>query len=238
MDLAVPDELGVLQTRDHAQHASLFGEAHVILKSHQIVAAAPQVFLTKLHRRVWPSSGLRVGQANRFHGPEAKSLTPAPSQFFYGKASFEKRRPVFRDVRGHAGPAKKRIHESLVLRFVERAIHVVVTAVDRLAIARSAKSDRHVDGVRFNDRADAVIEEQPVNAGESSNFLRESIARQRSGGDDRNRMFRKARELAAAQFNQRVGFDGACNPVREPLAIHRERVATGNPGRLCAIQKQ
>ncbi len=45
MHLAVAQKLGVLQARNHAQDALLLAEAHVILKSHQVVTAGAGILL-------------------------------------------------------------------------------------------------------------------------------------------------------------------------------------------------
>ena len=89
MHLPEAQELGVLQSRDHPQHALLFAEAHVILESHQVEAARARVFAAKLHHGVGPAAGARIGQSHRLHRPEAQRVASAPRDLFDRQAGFE-----------------------------------------------------------------------------------------------------------------------------------------------------
>ena len=116
-------------------------EAHVILKSHQVVAAGAQVFLAKLHHGVGTAAGARIDQAHRLHGTEAQGFAAAPGDFFDGQAGFEERSLIFWDVGGNGFGGEQRVDEALVLFAIERAIQIIVGAVERLAVARGAEGD-------------------------------------------------------------------------------------------------
>ena len=50
------------EPRNHAEHARLIAEAHVILKSDQVIAVGALVLLPQLHDRIRPAAGSRIGQ--------------------------------------------------------------------------------------------------------------------------------------------------------------------------------
>ena len=89
MHLPEAQELGVLESRDHPQHALLLAEAHVILESHQVEAARARVFAAKLHHGIGPAAGARIGQSHRLHRPEAQGVATAPRDLFDRQAGFE-----------------------------------------------------------------------------------------------------------------------------------------------------
>ena len=143
MNLAEAHELGAFEARDQAQNPRLLAESQVVLESHQVVAVGAQVLLAQLHHGVRPAPGARIDQSHRLHGAEAQRLAAAPRQLFDGQAGFEIRRLVFRDMGRHALAGEQRVEEALVLLAVERAVDVVVGAVERLAVARGAEGDVH-----------------------------------------------------------------------------------------------
>src|SRR5580658_8316523 len=77
VDLPVAQKFGAFEARDHAKHAGLFGEAHVVLKAHQVVTLGTKIFLTKLHHGVRPAACSWIHQAHRFHWTEAQRFAPA-----------------------------------------------------------------------------------------------------------------------------------------------------------------
>ena len=112
-------------------------------------------------------------QPHRLHRTEAQGVAPAPGDFFNGQAGFEKPRSSLRGIcAGTASRREHRVHESLVLLAIQRAIQIIVRAVQRFAVARRAKRDGLVDRLRVHDGADAVVEEQPIRARESRRYLR------------------------------------------------------------------
>ena len=90
---------------------------------------------------------------------------------------------------------------------------------------------REIDRVRFDDRADRVVEEQSLGAGQPADFFRQRAAGQRAGGDNRDGVIRDRRRLFAPQLDPRILFDRSRNLAREDLAIHRQRMAARHPSR-------
>ena len=130
-------------------------------------------------------------QPHRLHRAEPQRLAPAPRQLLDGQAGFEEARSVvFWDVRRHGLGRENRVDESLVLLAIERAIQIIVGAVERLAVTRRAERDRKIDRIGFDDRADRVVEEQPLGAGQPSDLFGQRAAGERAGGDDRDRVVR------------------------------------------------
>src|SRR5439155_23973269 len=113
-----------------------------------------------------PPAVARIDQAHGLHRAEAQGFAAAARQLFDRQAGFEKGRPVFFDVGGYTLACEQRVEEALVLLPVERAVKVIVGALERLAMARRTKGDALVDAVRLHNRADAVVEEQAARAGE------------------------------------------------------------------------
>ena len=183
MNLPVTQKFSALQARNHAKYPRLLGKTHVILEADQVVAVRPQVFLPQLHYRIRTTAGARIDQPHRFHRTEAQRLAPAPRQFFDGQAGFEEARVVFRDVRRNRLGRENRVHESLILLAIERTIQIIVGPVERLAIARRAERDRKIDRIRFDDRADRVVEEQPLGAGQPADLFSQRAAGERPGRD-------------------------------------------------------
>ena len=228
MDLAEAQELGVLQARNQAQDARLLAEFQVILEAHQVEAVGAQVLLAELHHGPRAPAGARIGQAHGLHGAEAQRVAPAPRQLLDGQAGFEKRRIVFGDVRGDGLRREQLVHEALVLLAVERAVQIIVRAVDRFAVARSPEGDAGIHRIGLDDGADAVVEEQPAGAGEARDLCGQRVAGERAGGDDGDAV-RESRSTSSRRSSmQRLGFDGGGDFRREDLAIHGERMAAGH----------
>ena len=189
VDLAVTQKFGVFESGNQAEHARLFGEAHVILKAHQVVAFGAKILLAKLDHRVGPAAGSWIGQAHRLHGTEAQCLAAAAGELFDGQAGFEERRLIFRDVGGNGFRGEKSIDEALILFAIERAIQIIVGGIERFAVARSPERDARVDGSRVDDGADGIVEEQALGAGDASDLFGECAAGEGSGGDDGDGVF-------------------------------------------------
>lgn len=238
MHLPMPQKLGILQTRNHAKNPRLISKPHVILKADQVVTAGPRVFLPQLNHGIWPPAGTRIAQPHRLHGSEAQSFAAPPRDLFNGQTSFKKRSAVLRNMSRHGVAREQRVDKSFVLLFVERAVHVVVGPVQRLAITGCAKRDRHVDGFRVHNGADAVVEKQPLRARQSRNFVGKSGARERPARDYRNGPFGNKRHFFAAQFNERLVLDGLGNFRGENLPVHGQRVPARNARPLRGIEQQ
>src|SRR5258707_1108336 len=75
----------------------------------------------------------------------------------------------------------QRVNKPLILLFRQRTVDVVGGA---LAVARGHVDLAHVDGVRFDDRADGVVKKEMVAAAEAGNLARERVRRKRPGGNN------------------------------------------------------
>ncbi len=171
-------------------------------------------------------------QPHRLHRTEAQRLAPAPRELFDGQAGFEVARVVFRDMRRDACGREQRVDEALILLAIERAIQIIVGAVERFAVARRPEGDREIDRIGFDDRADGVVEEQPLGAGEPADLCGQRAAGERPGGDDRDGVVR--RSIAAS--SRRNSMRGFSSMARETSAANTSRstVSAWPPGtRAC-----
>ena len=186
MDLAEAQELGVLEPGNQAQNARLLAEPQLILKADQVEAVGAQILLAQLHDGPGPAAGARIGR-----GPSASSARSAACRGRGARSLRSAGRPRStacrprRCGRTTLSRCEQLVDEALVLLSIERAVQVIVGAVDRLAVARRPERDRSVDRIGIHDRADAVVEEQAVGAGEARDLGGQRIAGQRPGGDDR-----------------------------------------------------
>ncbi len=89
MNLAVAQELRVLQAGDQPQHARLLAELQVVLKADQVVGVGAQIFLAQLHHGVGHVAGARIAQAHRLHRAEAQGVAAAARDLFDRQAALE-----------------------------------------------------------------------------------------------------------------------------------------------------
>jgi hypothetical protein len=151
--------------------------------------AGREVVLPELHDGEGAPRGARVHEADRFHGAEEERVAAPAGDDLDGEAALEEELVVegveLRALRGGQGAI-----ERVVLRFVERAVHVVVAA---LAVARRAERPREVDRLRVHHRADGVVEVEMGLPHEGGDLRRQRIRRQGTGGHDDDRPFRDPR---------------------------------------------
>ena len=133
----------------------------MILKSDQVVAVGAQILLAQLHRRPGTPARARIDQPHRLHRPEAQRIPPAPRDLFDRKTRLEIRH-IARNMRLHCLRRQQRIDKTLVLGLRERAVQIIPRAVERLVVTRCRKRNAPVDGVRIDNRADAVVKKQAV----------------------------------------------------------------------------
>ena len=171
MDLPIAQEPRVLKAGNQPQHARLVAIFQVILEADQVVGVGAQVFLAQLHHRIRPFAGTRIVKPHGLHGAKTQGVTPAPPNLFDRQTAFKvvQLLPV---MAFHRLGGNQRVIKTVILLFGEGAIDVVRGA---LAIARRHVDLAHVDGVGFDDRADGVIEEQVIAAGEAANLARERV---------------------------------------------------------------
>ncbi len=71
MHHAEAHELGLLEARNHPQHAGLLAPLDLRLESDEAEVIGGQIVLPKLHDRVRRAVGARIDQADRLHRTEA-----------------------------------------------------------------------------------------------------------------------------------------------------------------------
>src|SRR6185437_1932828 len=71
VDLSIPQEACVFESRNEAQNARLLAELQMVLEADKVVAVRTEILLAKLHDGVRPAAGLRVGEPDWLHGTEA-----------------------------------------------------------------------------------------------------------------------------------------------------------------------
>ena len=84
-----PHELGLLEARNHPQHARLFAPLQLRLKAHQAEVIAGERVLTQLHDGIRTAPGSRIGEAHRLHRPEAQRVVAAMRHHFDRQAALE-----------------------------------------------------------------------------------------------------------------------------------------------------
>src|SRR5262245_49023579 len=106
----------------------------MILKADQVVASSSRVLAPELYDRVRTAARARIGQTDRLHRTESQGIASAANQFLDGQAGFEVLDVVFRNMSRNVPSIQKGVDESIVLALIERAVQIVVGAVDRLAV--------------------------------------------------------------------------------------------------------
>ena len=132
-----------------------------------MITARARVFLAQLDHRVRTPPGPGIRQPHRLHRPEAQRLASAPRDLFNRQAGLEIASLVLFDMGRHALGREHSVQERLVFGFIERAVQIVVRAVQRFAVARRPERYREIDRLGVDNRADAVVEKQPGCAGET-----------------------------------------------------------------------
>ena len=85
MNHAEPDELGVLEARNEAQHSRLLTPLQLRLESDEAEVIAGQVVLTELDDGIRLAARARIGKPHRLHRPEAKRIDAAMRHDFDGQ---------------------------------------------------------------------------------------------------------------------------------------------------------
>ena len=76
VDLAVAEEVGVLEAGDQAEDAGLLAELHVVLEADEVEALGAEILLAKLDAGLGPAAGPRVVEAHGFMGPKRRVSRP------------------------------------------------------------------------------------------------------------------------------------------------------------------
>jgi hypothetical protein len=124
MHHAEADEFGVLETRDHLQHARLVAPFDLRLEADQAVVIAGERVLPQLDHGVGQAAGPRILQADRLHGPEPQRAFAAMGHHLDRQAPFEELGVVEVVHRGRFSGHQRGV-ERVVLLLRHRTIEVV-----------------------------------------------------------------------------------------------------------------
>ena len=169
MDLSEPQELCIFQTGNHSKDLLLCGKFQMVLKSHDVVTGLHQVFLPKLHNRVWRATGDGIVQADRTHGTEAQRIPPATCELFNRKTRLEVA-CLFEFVNSHAFGGDQCVIKGAVLFAIHRAVQIIIGS---FAVPACAVNPGMVDRLGIDDRTDGVIKIKMFGTAEFSNRLGE-----------------------------------------------------------------
>ena len=225
---AEPCELGIFQARNAAEDAGLLTVLQLGLEADHVVERAQRVVLTQLDHRVGLAARIGVGQANRLHGPEAQGLTAALRHHLDRQAAFEVGRalPILElgFLRRQQG-----IDEGLVLRFVERAVDVILaaTARPRLVIAGLVPGAGEVDALGVDDGGNGIEEGELLLPGDRQNSLGQSGGGEGAGCQDDAVPLggRQSGHLFPFDADQRLGLKRCGDRIGEAVPIDRQRPA-------------
>ena len=249
---AVPDELGVLEAGDHAEHPLLLPPFQVGLEAHDIIQRPLLIFSPELD--VGPRAVARAGvdEAHRAQRAEPHGVRAPRRHDLDGHTALIDRDgvgllavgvgvglcallcPCIKIVEGSALGRGQRSVEGLVLGLIEGAVEVVGLAP---VVPGGGKDLLVVEALRRHDGGHSVIEVEALISGEASDLVRQRAVGQRAGGhEDRGALINVLHPLAvdgdARAFLHHPGDFGA-----EGVAVYRQRTACGHAGRLGGIQE-
>ena len=191
-----------------------------------------------LSRRSWttawglPVGRVRVGQADRLQRAEAQGLAAALGHHLDRQAALEVGGVLLPVLELGLVGREQRVDEGLVLVAVQRAVQVGGALGLRFAlvVARLEPRLREIDGLEVDDRGDRVEEGEGGLVGEAADRFGERRRGERAGGDDDARPAggREARDLAAVDGDERVGFEAGGDLGGEGHAVDGERAAGGD----------
>jgi hypothetical protein len=121
---AEANELGVLESWNHAQDARLFGPFQLGLKADQAVVIPRQRILPQLNGRVRVASRSWVREAHRLHRAKAKRVVPAMCHHFDWQAALEELLLV-EVVNGRRFCRRHRLIKRLVLVARHRTVQII-----------------------------------------------------------------------------------------------------------------
>ena len=236
MHRAEADELSAFKAGDHPKHAVLFGLPKLGLETDQAVDARISVFLTKLDDCVGPSARSGVGQSDGFHRAVGEGVASAPRDFFHRQASLEVS-GVFFLIKVQVGDlgGEQRGDERFVLLASHRAVEIGGLP---FVVTRLAEDLAVVDALGVNRRRDGIEEVQVLRAGDLANALAERGGSERASRDNAWPVVRNLGYLFAYDFDVGITLDCFGNGTRKRVAVHAQRVASGNCRPLGALQHE
>src|SRR4051794_19004999 len=173
----------------------------MILEPDEIVAGRPQIFLPELDHCVWPPVRPGVLEPDRFQRSKTKRLAATSGQFFNWQASLEERDLLIKMGFVRLG-GENGIYESFILIAIHRTVHVIIAAIERLAISRSPKGNTEVDCFGFDDRTYGVVKVQSAASRKTGEIFRKGITSQRPRRDNYDRVRGHGRQLFPSHLHQ------------------------------------
>ena len=121
---SISEEFGILETRNHTKHATLFGPRKISLESDDVIRGMVRVFSAQLNCGPRTSARTWISKAHGFHGPKPKRINPRPRDLLGGLAG-AKQICLFELLRHYPLRANKLMPENLVLVTLKRTVKVV-----------------------------------------------------------------------------------------------------------------
>ena len=230
---AVAEEVGVLEARNHAEHAALLRPGEVRLEAHEVIGRVVGVLGAELHHRPRTPARARVDETNGLHGPEARGIDASAGHLLDGLAGAEQ--IALLEILGDdAIGANELGDERLVLILVHRAVEVVAHAV--VLVARLGEDDRAVEGIRVDDGRGGVKERERPRTDELGKRAGKRVRAQGASGDHAGALG-DSRDLLAHELDERLGGNPLAYEAAKRSAVNGERAARGD-GRLSGTGKQ
>ena len=180
---AITRELGLLQTRDHTEHALLLGERQVGLETHQVIAFPVSILGTQLQRGPRAPARGGIGQTDGLERAEARRIGAFAGDLLDRLAGLEQiARLEF--AADHAIGTNQLLDERLVFFARKRRVQVIAHLPARILVAALAEQLAHVQRIGHDDRRRRVVERHMVRPRDLGKRFRQSIGGQRTGRQD------------------------------------------------------
>src|SRR5579872_2356182 len=233
------EELGALESGNHAEHTLLVADTKTSLKTNDVPHASAAVFLPQLHHRVRLARGPRIPESNRFERAESKRVPSASRHLLDRHAALEVRHriEIVRTVLVRRG---ERVDEVRVLLAVERAVEICAVrsgiAHRLLTVARRAKRHLMIDRVSIDDGSDRIVERECFDAESRPDRLGEHVRSEWTGCDDSRRW--QVRDFPAFDRYARRRCDVFSHRSRENNPIDGQGSETGGAGLVSCPKKE
>ncbi len=221
---SISEKLGILETGNHAKHATLLRPRKISLESDNVIRSMVGVFSTQLNRGPRTSTRTWISKAHGLHGTKPKRINPR-SRDLLGRLTGAKQIRLFELFRHYALCVYKLMPESLVLVTLKRTVEVIARSL--FLISRLREHDIHIEGSGVHNRRSSVIERTTLPTNARQDVLKQAI-----------------RTEWASSYNARLGGDlvyplphdfdigiflnGSSHRARKPLSINSKSPARRN----------
>ena len=229
---AIPEELALLKTWDHAEHTALLRPGEVCLEAHKVVGRALPVLSAQLHHRPRPAPRARVDDADRLEGTETKGVVAGARNLLSRLTGLEKLAPLEITQDGPLG-AHKLVDESVVFLFVHGTVEIVVAIP--LVITGHGEDLLAVKRRGIDDGRGGIEERQLLASHKALDRLGKGTRAQRSRRHDDRAALGKLDHFLSDEFDERLGSHNLLDergedvPVNRKGASRRHRSLLGKP---------